>query len=702
MLSHAAELFQKNFIDVHKENDSKEIVLYGLGRQTAEVLEAFPSFPVIGLLDGYREEGEIYGKKILSLDSLAGRDVKIIILARKASEKIIYRRIQNFCQEQGIPVYGMDGNLIGQTGTEQAGTEQTGAERTDESYFRRNLEELQEKVKSYDTISFDIFDTLLTRKVSQPETVYQMIGTKNGMPSTFARMRMMAELTLSEACVPTIFAIYQWIGQRMNLSSEKLQILLEDELTVEEFVLEPRHVMVNFFRNMLSSGKKVYLVSDMYLPGRILEGILKQKGIAGYDGQFVSCDYGTGKAQELYEIYLKHSSGERRIHIGDSEELDGRAAEIHGIDSYLIQSPMDMAELTFMGKVLAQEGAAEGVQGMMCARLYNNPFALFNCGGKLQPETPFDLGYGILGPVLAGYVQWLCERILKKPFDVMVFIARDGYLVKQIFDLWKGVKGYETLPESVYLMTSRTFSMFSSLEKETDILYAAGLSFDGSAQEMLEKRFYLQPEDLQPRRPEEEDEAYIMRHSHRILSKAALTRSTYQEYLSGFGFENKRVGIFDFVSTGTCQMCLEKITGMAMNGYYFERIADLDQRKRNLTIESFVQEYKPDYEFPNYFLLEIWIKDLQPSVRWVEANGAVQYCGQRYTPGQEESIRKIQRGALAFCTDYLQTIEYGAENVDLGRLAVAMLPFINEDYIRMDLKQMESYDTFCSRKIMFR
>lgn len=67
------ELFRHNFVE--GRGKIGKTAFYGLGRQTEEILRAFPSFPVIGLLDGYREEGEIYGKEIISLASLAGQDV---------------------------------------------------------------------------------------------------------------------------------------------------------------------------------------------------------------------------------------------------------------------------------------------------------------------------------------------------------------------------------------------------------------------------------------------------------------------------------------------------------------------------------------------------------------------------------------------------------------------------------------------------
>ena len=172
-------------------------------------------------------------------------------------------------------------------------------------------------------------------------------------------------------------------------------------------------------------------------------------------------------------------------------------------------------------------------------------------------------------------------------------------------------------------MTSRTFSVYASIQDRADILYAAGLPFDGSAEEMLCKRFHLEKKDILPRGCDEKDVHYIMRHSVCILSQAAVARCGYQEYLSRFGLGQKKVGIFDFVSTGTCQMCLEKILGISMKGYYFERIMDSHTRKRGLVIEDFVHTHEPHYESSNYFLLESWIKALHPSIDYVFPDGSV-------------------------------------------------------------------------------
>ena len=188
MLSHIGELCKKNFIETQGGDGFRDMILYGLGKPTEEILKAFPAFPVAGLLDGYREDGEFCGKQIIALTSLAGRNAQIVILARKASEKVIYRRIKDFCREQAIPVYSADGGLLGQVlYGEDPGD---GAIRQEkEEYFLRSLDELRQMANHYDTISFDIFDTLLIRR-AQPEKIFRLVGKEQGMTPDFAQLRI--------------------------------------------------------------------------------------------------------------------------------------------------------------------------------------------------------------------------------------------------------------------------------------------------------------------------------------------------------------------------------------------------------------------------------------------------------------------------------------------------------------------------------
>lgn len=53
-----------------------KIALYGLGTETEKVLKEFAKdYEIVGLLDGFQENGELYGKSIISLDDAIKKEV---------------------------------------------------------------------------------------------------------------------------------------------------------------------------------------------------------------------------------------------------------------------------------------------------------------------------------------------------------------------------------------------------------------------------------------------------------------------------------------------------------------------------------------------------------------------------------------------------------------------------------------------------
>lgn len=80
----------------------KKIALYGLGVETQKALKVLKTdFNIIGLLDGFQEEGSLYDCPIVSLKNVIERGVKlIVVVARPGSCKAIARRIGDKCIEE--------------------------------------------------------------------------------------------------------------------------------------------------------------------------------------------------------------------------------------------------------------------------------------------------------------------------------------------------------------------------------------------------------------------------------------------------------------------------------------------------------------------------------------------------------------------------------------------------------------------------
>lgn len=71
------------------------IALYGLGIETEKVLLILEgTFHIVGLLDSFREEGELYGKRIIPLSECVQQEVKlIIVVARPGSCRAIAKKL---------------------------------------------------------------------------------------------------------------------------------------------------------------------------------------------------------------------------------------------------------------------------------------------------------------------------------------------------------------------------------------------------------------------------------------------------------------------------------------------------------------------------------------------------------------------------------------------------------------------------------
>ena len=103
------ELMQ--LLEKYKED---KIALYGLGVETEKLLGRMDGpYHIIGLLDSYREEGELYGQTIIPLAEAIKEGCKLIlVVARPGSCRAIAQRIEKICKEHDIALYDVRGNNL--------------------------------------------------------------------------------------------------------------------------------------------------------------------------------------------------------------------------------------------------------------------------------------------------------------------------------------------------------------------------------------------------------------------------------------------------------------------------------------------------------------------------------------------------------------------------------------------------------------
>ena len=142
-----------------EKEHNRKIAIYGIGIETKKILPNIISqYDVIGLLDSFMTEGNIYGQPIISIEKAISEGISlIIVVARPGSCKAITKRIANICVSNNIGLYDIRGkNLL-------ADDKIVYDYSAVEGY---TYDELLSRINQYDVVSFDLFDTLIMRTVA--------------------------------------------------------------------------------------------------------------------------------------------------------------------------------------------------------------------------------------------------------------------------------------------------------------------------------------------------------------------------------------------------------------------------------------------------------------------------------------------------------------------------------------------------------
>lgn len=435
---------------------------------------------------------------------------------------------------------------------------------------------------------------------------------------------------------------------------------MELEIKTEKEFLLAREGMEEVLKYARKSGKIVFFTSDMYLTAEILAEMLTFVGIQAKDEEvIVSCEYGMSKCSGLHGILRKRFPDLKILHIGDHAEADGRCAKEAGIDDvFLVNSAYSMFGASSAHGLLKFSDTWENriVLGNFTAKQFRNPFIFEKTGGKVNIDSEYDAGYYFLAPVFIVFIRWFLQKAEEYRLDWLLLSSRDGYIIKKLLDVASEMWPLLHLPKYTYFYTSRSVCVQASIRNEEDILYAADqIPFSGTVEELLSLRFGVKEEELLPRRMDEEDLDYVMRHRKIIKKHSRETRERYQRYLSGLNIRDRDCcGFFDFVSGGTCQYALDKFWNVKMRGLYFLKFND--PVKAGLFIDSLYQEAnvytKNSAIQKKYFLLERIVTSPEPTLDDFDKEGRPLFGKETRTREELDSLEEIQRGILDGFREY--------------------------------------------------
>lgn len=285
------------------------------------------------------------------------------------------------------------------------------------------------RLENYDIISFDIFDTLILRPFTEPVDLFYFLADTFDILD-LKRIRMEQEAAARWDSFQknghyeiTLRDIWQRMEREVGISAVRG---MEEEQRLEMKFCYANPFMKEVFNSLRKKGKKIVVVSDMYLSEAFLSGLLEKNGYAGISRLYISCEYGMCKGNGKLFAQLKEDcqKNARLVHVGDNEYSDVKMAKKSGLDSMYYPNVNQMA-LSFraydMSPVIG--GAYRGI-------VNNHIYA-----GLQDYSMEYEYGFIYGGLFVLGYCHFIHDYCHKRQVDKLLFLSRDGDILKQVYDI---------------------------------------------------------------------------------------------------------------------------------------------------------------------------------------------------------------------------------------------------------------------------
>jgi FMN phosphatase YigB (HAD superfamily) len=645
---------ENQITDRFNEYKDCKILVYGTGKISARVIDGLKDFNIVGVADKEQMEGRFEGYNIVSIDILKPTDIDVVIVASLPrnypviSERIIYK-----CFRSGWILLGADGTNL---------SESYNFERRrplHNKFFRQNAAQLKSLIDRYDAVSFDLFDTLIMRKTlvctDILELVDSRINAKGIHIEDFVNKRIDSERMANGG---DIYTIYNILAESIGLSDEEKKYICSVEIGCEKDCIVPRYDMVEVMNYAVKMGKRVSIISDMYLTGEVLGDILEELNIRGYEKLYVSCDYGTGKNDSLFSIYLNSHVNEKCLHIGDNKIVDGECAGRFGIDSYIVKSAVDVMGMSNIGECLK---SCKGINdrmllGGLISEMFNSPFALNGTCGVVQVSDWNMFGKAVMAPLMIHYISGILTELESHDYDGVIFTARDCWIIKSVLEKL----GYN----GIYLYASRRLCLKAIIDKTDDLELFGTYVIDGDYKGLLIDFIGVDGKNLDDKDDNESLDEYYKRHGEIILANTHRTRENYKKYLEKIGFkEDGRYLFCDLIAQGTTQYALYKLGYGNIKGFYyalFHGNHNHDVPIKAVFDETDMKKCSIYYKDP---FMEQLFTSFEPTVVDMDGNGKPIFGKEIRDADYLDIIRRIQEGAVEFTMEYFSKLYIGGESI---------------------------------------
>ncbi|WP_136808505.1 HAD family hydrolase [Desulfosediminicola flagellatus] len=324
-------------------------------------------------------------------------------------------------------------------------------------------------------VTFDLFDTLVIRRVHDPDLVKlpvaRFIATKaeaDGIVVSPERVQLLRDEIESqhraetgkqfddhEACYPHFMKeLLQHIFNRDDVDS-LLHEVTEYEMFMESQMIVPRAELVAWLIELSDMGKRVFVVSDIYLPAENLRTLVERAGFLDcVEDVISSADTFLAKASGNAFPYLEKKYDLQKkgwLHVGDNPISDGLRPSEYGINAIILNDASEKQRKSITKRYLNYSKGLPFWRGRALQQLMQP-----HEGENIAKPALYREGYTFLAPIIGGFVQQIAEKCIAAGVKKIFFLSREGYTFKRFWEkAMPALYPQGGLPEIEYLYVSR-------------------------------------------------------------------------------------------------------------------------------------------------------------------------------------------------------------------------------------------------------
>jgi FMN phosphatase YigB (HAD superfamily) len=320
---------------------------------------------------------------------------------------------------------------------------------------------LTERSRSFELASFDLYDTLVVRRVGPERTIHLLVALAaatdaaidlGGCPDRYATAREDADREACRDCpAPSLDDIHDRLADALGLDERSSARLRQLELDIELASLVAVPGQVERLAELRSRGLAIAVVSDSHIGSRWLAPRLRELGLLR-DGDIlvVSSDHGVSKAcdGELFDVVVSQSGLPPTAihHRGDDSWSDWRMARRRRVRATLEPS----ARLNRYEAMMADADDPSGLAALVAGATRTVRLRAEQRG---EPEAVTGVICGVAAPTMIGLALWVASRVQEDRLSHVAFLSRNGRLPMEAFTRLAPAVGCEV--SSSYLRISR-------------------------------------------------------------------------------------------------------------------------------------------------------------------------------------------------------------------------------------------------------